>query len=118
MIDEARALKAALDALPSGQQVRDTCKIIAETGYDEAVIIGVRPALIALARKLLEVAYAAETGNFEDHDFERDTIGGAEWVTTSEIKEVFDEAGDVWPVTVYAARDAESASFVVKRLKG
>ena len=82
--------------------------ILAPDGnYEEAILIGTQDSYIRMAIKLLRIAQIGINANSVSFECEEDEIDGRTYLYSNEIKEVFDEFGDVWPVCSYIAKDVD-----------
>ena len=96
----------------------EKCHIMAETGYDEAVIVGTKFSLLALAKKLIEIIYYVSCDEGQDFvHFEKESEDGVNYLSTDAIKSLFDEMADVWPVCAFIADNNEAVQTIVKSFK-
>jgi hypothetical protein len=82
--------------------------------YEESVLIGTGDSYIRMAIKLLKIAQAGLSADSRSLGCDEDDIDGKSYLYTNEIKEVFDEFGDVWPVCAYIAKDADEMQKLKK----
>jgi hypothetical protein len=92
--------------------------ILAPDGsYEESVLIGTRDSYIRMAIKLLKIAQAGASANSTSLECDEDEIDGRNYLYTNEIKEVFDEFGDVWPICLYIAKDVDEMQMLKKHFE-
>ena len=111
MKNKHKSIKSALELIRDLPSATSTSVLLAENGnYEESVLIGTQDSYIRMAIKFLEIAQAdPSTLNFDE-----DSIDGHDYLYTNEIKDVFDEQGDVWPVCSYLAND-ENEMVILKK---
>jgi hypothetical protein len=94
------------------------CHIMAESGYDEAVIVGTKQSLLSLAKMLIEIVYNYSDGEGQDNvHFEKGNEDGVSYLSTDLIKGLFDEMADVWPVCAFIADNDDDVQAIVKSFK-
>ncbi len=92
----------------------EKCHIMAETGYDESVIVGTDDSFISLAKRLLEIVYYSKDPIQNIIEFDIEDVSGRKFLSTDEVKDQFDELADVWPVCVFIAKDNTSVQSILK----
>jgi hypothetical protein len=111
MKNKYSSIKSALELIRNTPDTNVTSVILAADGnYEESVLIGTQDSYIHMAIKFLEIAQAV-SGTL---DFDEDDIDGQKFLYTNEIKYVFDEHGDVWPVCSYLANDEIEMAILKK----
>ena len=116
-LDKVKDLITFLNDLIEDRQAE--CAIVAETSYDESGIIGTDDAYLMLAKTLLEFVFTARFGlNYLD-DVEIDEFKKLDDKPffTNEVKYVFDELADVWPVVAYLCENKQSMKRICDWLK-
>jgi hypothetical protein len=91
---------------------------LADTGYDESVIVGTKHSLLNLAYKLISIVYYASYDPKQVRvNFENESEDRTNYLSTDLIKKLFDEMADVWPVCAFIAYNDEWAQAIVKSFK-
>lgn len=92
--------------------------ILAPDGnYEESILIGTQDSYIRMAIKLLKIAQAGVGANSTSLECYEDDINGRGYLYTNEIKEVFDEFGDVWPVCSYIVKNFDEMQKLKKHFE-
>ncbi|KHD05261.1 hypothetical protein PN36_34740 [Candidatus Thiomargarita nelsonii] len=107
-------LKNILDQLSQISEPTEKCHIMADSGYDESVIVGTDRAFMYLARKMIEIIYFYKIDEQNIIDFDDGEIAEVKSSSTNEIKFAFEEIADVWPICAYIAEDEAAVKAIVK----
>lgn len=92
----------------------DDCFIIADTGFDEATVIGSVDALLRLSELILEGVLSYCGNNSTSFGWQRDLEG----LFTNDIKEMFGESGDVWPVCLFVTANSQGTRRFIAQTRG
>lgn len=80
----------------------------------ESVLIGTQDSYVRMAIKLLKIALIDISEKSTSLEYDEDDIDGRCYLYTNEIKEVFNEFGDVWPICSYIIKDADEMQKLKK----
>ena len=90
--------------------------IVADTSYDEATMIATNDALLSFALKLLQW-YATLNIDSKNDQFEFEKMDNLNAFSSNEIKHIFDEFGDVWPIEICVAEDNDTVKKIINLFK-
>jgi hypothetical protein len=112
-------LKKIVDLLSElDLELDDDCHIMADSGYDESILIGTHSSILYFAKVLIEtVLFSSDPNEMQKHLMKKENLGGIQYITTHLIKELFNDVADVWPVCLFLADNEKDARELVDRIK-
>jgi len=118
MRDKDNKIQFAIKLLQNLPIEEISSSILAPDGnYEESILIGTQDSYIRMAIKFLMIAQADINANSTSLECYIDDINGRDYLYTNEIKKVFDEFGDVWPVCSYIVKDIDEMLKLKKHYK-
>jgi hypothetical protein len=107
--DKKQILTDALAALNKINLQKGNCRVLIETGYDEAMIVGTENDYLSLAVYLLEIVQTRQKGvaGKAEMDFEIEYHGDVKSYAFGDLKDYFDDDADVFPVTAYITENED-----------
>lgn len=117
MIHDNQKIREALTALSSMNIGTDELFLAYEASPSEAVMIGTKDAYLRFAHQCLVWALAENPTTDPASDMEDipEDLGG--YLANTDVKYLFDERGDLWPVCAYVMKTPDQAQLLIERIR-